>query len=230
MVNIPPLLFVSLDRQPICYAWEASIVYRKHSSRLFVYLTMVEMMNHEEGITEYPRMMGLDRFSYPLYRKKVVVLYLHAYTTGEYKQYVDAKEAREVLDQTMRYGFGQMAFFGQQLVGAVLAMPLERHEDFPARTVPDLNPKATLYIAEVMVHAEFRGTGLGTKLVEEMLARPASFSSAVIRVWDKNRPAVNLYRKMGFRPITAIIQTKRCSPDEVFEMRKVYMHRTLESD
>ena len=187
-------------------------------------------MDHEKEITGTPRLMGLDRFSYPLYRKKVVVLYLNAYTTGEYKQYVDAKEAGEVLDKAMRYGFGRMAFVGQQLVGAVLAMSLERHADFPATVVPDLDPRITLYIAEVMVHPDFRGMGLGTRLVEEMLDRPADFSSAVVRVWDKNRPAVNLYRKRGFRPIAEITQTKRRSPDETFEMRKIYMHRSLESD
>ncbi len=185
-------------------------------------------MDHEDELMELPRMMGQDRFSYPLYKKKVVVLYLHAYTSGEYTQYTDAKEASEALDATMRYGFGRMAFDGQQLVGAVLGMPLDRHDDFPTMTVLDLDPSTALYIAELMVHADFRGIGLGERLLEEMLARSANYSSAVIRVWEKNRPALNLYRKMGFRPIAVVTQTKRRTPDEMFEMRKIYMHCPIE--
>jgi ribosomal protein S18 acetylase RimI-like enzyme len=66
--------------------------------------------------------------------------------------------------------------------------------------------------------------------MQELLAEASGFSAAVIRVWEENRPAMHLYRKMGFRPIAAITQTKRYSPEEAFEMRKIYLHRSLESD
>ena len=74
-------------------------------------------MEREEGNKiEDLRKMGLDRFSYPLYRDKVVGLYMHAYASGEYAQQIEQAEAEESLWTTIRYGFGQLAFDGQQLV------------------------------------------------------------------------------------------------------------------
>ena len=176
------------------------------------------------------RLVGLDRFSYPLYRDKMVSLYLNAYTTGEPPQYIDPLEGEQVLDAAMRYGFGRMAFIGQRLIGALIAMPLARHGDFPSVSVPNLDTRTALYIAEVMVHADFRGSGIGTVLMEEVLSRPAGYSSAVIRVWEENRPAWNLYRKLGFRPIAATTQVKQRTRDEMFNARKIYLHCFIDSD
>lgn len=180
-------------------------------------------MEREEGNNiENLRKMGLDRFSYPLYRDKVVGLYMHAYASGEYAQQIEQAEAEESLWTTIRYGFGQLAFDGQQLVGAVLAMPLEKHTDFPALQTSGIDPKSTLYIAEVMVHSDYRRRGVATMLMKEVLARLAGYSATMIRVWEENRTACNLYKKLAFRPIAAITQTKRRPSGEPFEMRKLY--------
>ena len=182
-----------------------------------------------EGINGTSRLIALDRGNYSRFREEVAALYLHAYTTGDHAQHITPEEAVEELDATMEHGFGRLAFVDEQMAGAVLAMPLARHADFPDVGLRDLDPRATLYIAEVMVHERFRGRGVATVLMKEMLSAPDDFIAAVIRVWEKNRPAVQLYRKMGFRPIAAITQTKRCSPEEAFEMRKIYLHRSLRS-
>lgn len=168
------------------------------------------------------RLVGLDRYGYPLYREKVVTLYKHVFTTGEAAQKLSLSDAKMLIDAVMRYGFGMMAFDGQRLAGVVLAMPLKKHEEFPEMETIELDPRSTLYIAEVMVHDDYRNRGMGTMLLEEILERPAGFSSTLIRVWEENRPACNLYRKLGFRPIAAISQTKRRPDGEHFEMRKLY--------
>ncbi len=183
-----------------------------------------------EGINGPPRLLELNRDNYSRFRDLIVALYLHAYTTGEHAQYIPPDEAREVLDATVSRGFGRLAFAGERLAGAVLAMPLASHADFPRVGIPALDRGRTLYIAEVMVHAHFRGRKIATVLIRELLAGSSGFTAAMIRVWEENRAAVHLYRKMGFRPIAAITQTKRCSPEETFEMRKIYLHRSLESD
>lgn len=183
-----------------------------------------------EGINGTSRLIALDRGNYFRFREEVVALYLNAYTTGEYAQHITPEEAVKELDATMEHGFGRLAFVDEQMAGAVLAMSLVRHADFPEVGVPGLDHECTLYIADVMVHTRFRGRKIATTLMQELLAESSGFSAAVIRVWEENRPAMHLYRKMGFRPIAAITQTKRYSPEEAFEMRKIYMHRSLESD
>ena len=51
----------------------------------------------------------------------------------------------------------------------------------------------------------------------------------MIRVWEENRTACNLYKKLGFRPIAAITQTKRRPSGEPFEMRKLYFLMVLQT-
>lgn len=174
------------------------------------------------------RLMGLDRFSYPLYRDKVVSLYKEVFTTGEYAQKITNHEAEQSLDATMRYGFGKMALEGQRVVALVIAMPLEKHSDFPPVETIDMDQKSVLYIAEVAVHPDFRNMGLGTTLLQEILNRPAGYTAVLIRVWEENRPACMLYKKLGFRPIAAISQTKRRPWGEPFEMRKIYFLKQYE--
>jgi ribosomal protein S18 acetylase RimI-like enzyme len=79
-----------------------------------------------------------------------------------------------------------------------------------------------------MVHDDFRGRGIAHQMVADLLtgAREA-YSDVVIRVWDRNEPALSLYRKLGFQPVASIRQTKLMAPSNPFEMKKIYLHRSI---
>jgi ribosomal protein S18 acetylase RimI-like enzyme len=52
------------------------------------------------------------------------------------------------------------------------------------------------------------------------------YTDAVIRVWDKNTGALNLYKKQGFSEIAEIIQEKiQQDGMTVFQMNKIYLHK-----
>jgi len=54
------------------------------------------------------------------------------------------------------------------------------------------------------------------------------YTDAFIRVWDKNATALNLYKKMGFIPISTIEQTKRNADGKgTFVMQKIYLHHKI---
>ncbi len=174
------------------------------------------------------RLFVLSEFNYPKFRSQIVHLYLHAFTTGEYAQYIDPQKAESTLDKMVRKGMGVMAFTGDRLAGVLLALPLRYDEEFPAGEVDDVPPDTTLYVSEVMVHAEMRNRGIASAMISDLLTRAAvTHTDAVIRVWDENKPALSLYDKLGFQPVATITQTKKHVSGEPFEMRKIYLHKKL---
>ncbi|MBF6629358.1 MAG: GNAT family N-acetyltransferase [Proteiniphilum sp.] len=174
------------------------------------------------------RIYTLDEYIYPKFRAKIVSLYLHAFTTGEYAQYIAPESAESTLDALVRRGFGKMAFIDERLVGLLLCHPLSYDKDFPAADHPRIPVANSIYISEVMVHTHERGKGIALKMISDLLmSLPDTFTDIVIRVWEKNEPALSLYRKLGFEPFYSIIQTKHRSPEETFEMKKIYLHKAL---
>ncbi|MBK5196285.1 MAG: GNAT family N-acetyltransferase [Proteiniphilum sp.] len=174
------------------------------------------------------RIFKLDEYIYPKFRGKIIDLYLHAFTTGGYAQFIATERAESTLDELVRRGFGKMAFIGDRLVGLLLCHPLSYDKDFPADDFPHIPVMNSLYISEVMVHTHERGKGIASKMINDLLiSLPKTFTDVVIRVWDMNEPALSLYRKLGFEPFYSITQTKHRSRDEKFEMKKIYLHKAL---
>jgi len=58
----------------------------------------------------------------------------------------------------------------------------------------------------IAVKSGYRGLGIGTKLIEVLLeeAKKQGLKVIVLDVYEKNLPALNLYRKMGFKEVGRI--------------------------
>ena len=170
------------------------------------------------------RIFGLDQYNYPKFRAKIIDLYLNAFTIGEYAQHIPDEAAESALDEMLRNGFGKMAFVDDRLAGVLIAFPLGHDNEFPKEQCPDIPVETSLYIAEVMVHSDFQGRGIASRMLQTFLEEvKGNYTYIVIRVWDENKPAVKLYEKLGFTPVATISQTKFKTESQAFEMRKVYM-------
>lgn len=173
---------------------------------------------------------GLDSVNYLKHKQDLIDLYTLSFTEGKYAQYIPPDAIEISLDDIMRVGFGFMAFDDEDLVGAILCLSLKNDPDFPFDAHPDIDPETTLYIADVMVDQQYRGQGVATTLIEHLLKESDSkpYTDVIIRVWDKNVPAVSLYRKLSFKEIDTISQTKLHKADKKpFEMKKIYMHKKI---
>jgi len=201
----------------------------EHPEKLFVHLLVWKVIRNQfamESNQESIRIFGLDEYNYPKFRDKIIDLYLHAFTTGEYAQYIEPEVAESSIDELVRRGFGKMAFIGDRLAGVLLCQPLSYDSEFPADEFPDIPVKNCVYLAEVMVHTDEREKGIASMMItHQMETMPKIYAHAVIRAWEKNEPAMMLYRKLGFVPFYDISQTKLRSPDETFEMKKIYLHK-----
>jgi ribosomal protein S18 acetylase RimI-like enzyme len=176
------------------------------------------------------RIARLDRFSYPMLRSKLIDLYLFSFTTGEYAQYIDSHTAEKTIDVLFENGFGNVVLDNDQPIAFALATSLLYDKEFPLAEIKNIQAENTIYIAEVIVHIDFRRKGLATALIDNLLERiDSNYTGVVIRVWEKNIPAISLYQKLGFDPIANISQNKMSSPTEAFQMKKIYLYKTIRS-
>lgn len=171
----------------------------------------------------------LNSTNYPHYRAEIVALYMAAFTTGEYAQHISLRQAKKTMDGLMKISDGVMILINDKPIAIIMAFSLIHDHDFPANEMPYITPKRTIYISELMVDARHRGQGLGTELMNRYLQSVAHrYTDAAIRVWMKNIPALQLYRKLGFTEGATIRQTKLNKTDKKpFEMEKIYLTKRI---
>lgn len=156
-------------------------------------------------------------------------LYLKGFTVGSNAQYISVENAERTLLKLLKMGFGIIALQNEQLAGFLFAFPVEPDEEFPSELKNEFTN--SLYIAEVVVGAEFRERGIATKMLEEMqhTAIKLHYDNLILRVWDENVAALNLYRKAGFKDTGVTIrQTKFKDELTPFGMTKIYLYKNIE--
>ena len=170
----------------------------------------------------------LNKLSYLVYRDQIIELYFQAFTTGEYAQRLERNSVGITLDDLINVGGGILALCGERIIGVLIASSLSAHTDFPNNQLKAFSVDETIYINEVVVDIDFRGRGVAEKMIVVLFNNlPSKYYNAVIRVWDKNTPALSLYNKLNFEPIASITQTKLRTNGEEFKMDKIYLYKKL---
>lgn len=191
---------------------------------LFVKERIIYMSNKNNNLT----IQLLQPSDYSAIKNDMVRLYIDSFTKGDYAQYMDNVDVSDRLDELVCVGLIVVVLDVEKLVGFVTYTPLAADKEFPADSVADVDVRKSVYIAEVVVDAEYRGRGIATAMMEKALMDNVEcYSHAVIRVWQNNRPALLLYQKLGFTPIATITQTKLIDKNESFEMKKIYLAKHL---
>jgi ribosomal protein S18 acetylase RimI-like enzyme len=166
-----------------------------------------------------------DKNLYHNFKHDLENLYLKTFTTGISAQKITHKEAENFLDSLFKVGYGVFGFSEGQLISALLVTPASYDKDRPDNIKKLYKDDDSLYIAEVLVDENYRGQGLGKKLMQEFEQHlDEHINHVLLRVWKENTPAVALYEKMGFEICGEITQVKtRPDTKEKFTMHKNYM-------
>lgn len=152
-------------------------------------------------------------------------LYLEAFTKGASAQLITNADAELYLKNLFLRAYGIFGFSDENLIAALIVSPPSSDKERPENIRNLYNDNDTEYIAEVLVDENFRGLGIGKKLLEEFEKQlDSSIKYVLLRVWDKNEAAVGLYKKFGFEICGSITQKKiKPNSKESFMMNKYYM-------
>ena len=166
-----------------------------------------------------------DKPLYLIFKKDLEKLYLNTFTKGISAQQITQQETEKFLDNLFEVGYGVFGFSEGKLISALLVTPASYDKDRPDKIKKLYKDDDSLYIAEVLVDENYRGQGLGKKLMGEFEKQlNGHINHVLLRVWKENTTAVALYEKMGFENCGEITQEKiRPDSNEKFIMRKNYM-------
>ncbi|MFV0470931.1 MAG: GNAT family N-acetyltransferase [Paludibacteraceae bacterium] len=170
----------------------------------------------------------LDKKEYHQYRQPLIKLYRKAFAQGEYPQYISEADATQTWDNYLLNGNILIAEIDKNLVGTLVYFPLKSDKYFPHKDGKNINE--SIYIAEVAIDLKHRGKGIGTRLIQTFFTSINNkiYSQVVIRVWEKNTPALSLYKAFGFEETGySITQTKWKSEKETFRMKKKYLKKLI---
>ena len=166
-----------------------------------------------------------DKGLYIDFKNDLETLYLITFTKGISAQQITNEEAEVYLKNLFEEGYGIFGFSDNKLISALLTTPISHDKDRPDNFKKLYDDNDTLYIDEVLVDENFRGQGLGKKLMQHFEEHlDERIKNVLLRVWKENKPAVALYEKMGFQICGEITQEKvRPKTNEKFIMHKNYM-------
>lgn len=118
-------------------------------------------------------------------------------------------------DANFSYRNAVVAEVEGSVAALMIAYPLPEHSDVNLDEVPDLvrpleeleqKVPGSFYINILATYPEFRGLGLGTKLLEAApaLASEAGCSELSLQVFEQNGDALRLYERHGYREIARL--------------------------
>jgi len=123
---------------------------------------------------------------------------IHALLT-ELEQTMGATESvKRTADDLRRFGFGEAPLFEVLLAwqdGKAVGLALFFREFSSWRGTPGV------YVQDIYVSAELRGTGLGKKLMQAVMETAHSWGATYCKlsVYGDNEPAQAFYQRLGFR-------------------------------
>lgn len=93
----------------------------------------------------------------------------------------------------------QHAWYQEHYIGAQFDVLLA--DDVPAGRLYVHRREAEIRLVDISLLPEFRGTGIGTKLLRELMAEAQAAGKPLTIHVEKYNPAMRLYLRLGFKPI-----------------------------
>lgn len=177
------------------------------------------------------KLIKADENLFKEHQENLLDIYIESVTTGVMEQYLDRQEEGEhMLDMFRSGGYGYFAMDDEKLIGFMIASPLD-HDDLLPNLIKQKFPvEKCLYIAEMDVSSEYRGQGIGSKLLKKFIddIDREKWEYLFIRAWRDNVKAIEFYKRFGFE-LGDIINQEKVKPDKVskFMIEKQYLWQKL---
>ena len=151
----------------------------------------------------------VNKKNYEQYKSDYIEIYKEIFSKTPYFEIFTDKEAEEVyrlslLDSTISL----LVIKDNQIIGFALGIKLSIHNDekFKMLTSEYFNLDKVLYNAELGVLPEYRGLGIGSKLVDKrvLFAKDMGYEIICMRTKKEGSMSISLYQKLGFKILEGV--------------------------
>lgn len=163
---------------------------------------------------------------YQKHKDTMIKLYLEAFYTNKSSEILTNK-INIYFDRIFECGFGIFSLDKQKLTGAMLITPPEFDNIMPPEITENINPKKSLYIAELFIDKNYRGKGYGKQIMNYFFETvDKKYQTFIIRVLTNNKPAIKLYENFFFKQKNLILQKKIDENNNKIILEKIYLVKT----
>ena len=144
----------------------------------------------------------IDLEKFKQYQTEIMEIYMEAGTNGVHEQWLDkAKEEEYMVDIFRSGGYGYVALKDGKVIGFTLISPLSHDSLLPDSIKQKFPIDKCLYIAEMHIHKDYRGKGIGSGMIRKLLGEvdKEKWSYIFVRAWKRNEGAIRLYQRFGFQ-------------------------------
>ena len=151
----------------------------------------------------------VNKENYEQYKNDYIKLYKEIFSKAPYFEIFTDKEVEEVYKLSLlNLTISLLAIKDNKIIGFALGIQLSIHNDkkFKMLISEYFNLDKVLYNAELGVLPEYRGLGIGSKLVKKriLFAKNMGYETVCMRTKKEGSMSISLYQKLGFKILEGV--------------------------
>jgi len=155
------------------------------------------------------RIVIINKENYEQYKNDYIKLYKDIFSKAPYFEIFTDKDVEEVYKLSLLNStISLLAIKDNKIIGFALGIQLSIHNDkkFKMLISEYFNLDKVLYNAELGVLPEYRGLGIGSKLVKKriLFAKNMGYETICMRTKKEGSMSISLYQKLGFKILEGV--------------------------
>ena len=164
------------------------------------------------------------------FQEQLFEIYFESSANDYHEQFLDLEKENKHLKDLIQNENCLFAIEENYLRGFLFSKPLIKDRFLPNEIQEKFDINKSYYIAEMAIEKKHRNQGIGTQLIKYLFNNldKNKYSHLFVAGWTQNTPAINLYQKLNFKPITKVRQEKiRKDQSGTFSINKLYLVRNI---
>jgi len=153
--------------------------------------------------------VSVTKENYEHYKDAYIKLYQDIFSKAPYFEIFTREEVERVYRLSLLNAtISLLAIENDQLIGFALGIQLSMHNDKNFKTLVDkyFELERVLYNAELGVHSQYRGLGIGSRLINKRVAfaKEKGYRAICMRTKKEGSMSVSLYKRLGFELLEGV--------------------------